>query len=268
MSIIRVSKRENPFVMIDKTMLSDNRLSWKAKGILTYLLSKPNDWEVRVTDIIKQSKDGRDAVYSGIKELEQYGYIKREQIRDNGTFKGLRYVVFETPQESDETETTGPKTVDIEPFSPHTENPDTVKPDTEKAELTNNDLTNNDLNMDGWMGVQSSEINTTDKNNSELSHAKEKWDKFRGLCQKQGLDEQTTLDLWKVYQHHYRHVPITAAMAVLRDLLYEKWDNESKAFFGLDSVKFRNFIGLFHHRMKTANELAVAIEDIKGDVRS
>lgn len=251
MSIIRVNKRENPFVMIDKTMLSDERLTWKAKGILAYLLSKPNDWTVRVADIVKRSKDGRDAVYNGIKELEKYGYIKREQIREKGNFKGTQYVVFERPQESE--------TLDIKPFSPHPENPNTENPNTENPVHTNNDSTNNEFtNMDGWDGGPSQ------KNPSDESQAKKKWTMFRGLCEKEGLDERTTLDLWRVYQNHYPHVPITHTMAVLRDLAHEQFVNQAKQAYGLSGTEFRNFVGLFHHRMKTANEMAVAIEDVRG----
>ena len=113
-------------------------------------------------------------------------------------------------------------------------------------------------NMDGWDGGPSQ------KNPSDESQAKKKWTMFRGLCEKEGLDERTTLDLWKVYQNHYPHVPITAAMAVLRDLAHEQFVNQAKQAYGLSGTEFRNFVGLFHHRMKTANEMAVAIEDVRG----
>ena len=144
--------------------------------------------------------------------------------------------------------------------------------DSQSPEHNHMNITN--TNMDGRKGDQplKNGNNTphTEKQetaNSDLLHAKKEWNLFRGLCEKEGLDERTTLDLWKVYQHQYRHVPITHAMAVLRDLLYEKWDNRAKAFYGMGGVEFKNFVGLFHHRMKTANEMAVAIEDIQGGKR-
>ena len=99
-SIIRVQKgQENPYVMIDKRIFIDAGLSWKAKGILGYLLSKPDDWTIMVVDLIKQSTDGRDSVYSGLKELAACGYVKRMDLRDNrGRLSGCEYLVHENPQ--------------------------------------------------------------------------------------------------------------------------------------------------------------------------
>ena len=62
--VIRVRKRPNNFVMLDKTFLEDDRLSFKAKGILAYLLSKPDNWKVIVGNLVKYSKDGKSAVYA------------------------------------------------------------------------------------------------------------------------------------------------------------------------------------------------------------
>ncbi|MDU7472120.1 MAG: helix-turn-helix domain-containing protein [Paenibacillus macerans] len=80
--IVRVSKRDSSYAIIDPYFLSDERLSWKAKGLLGYLLSKPSNWRVYVSDLVKRSKDGKDAVYSALKELEAAGYIERRQLRD------------------------------------------------------------------------------------------------------------------------------------------------------------------------------------------
>ncbi|NKQ22767.1 helix-turn-helix domain-containing protein, partial [Brevibacillus laterosporus] len=80
-TMVRIIKRENPFVQIDKTPINDDRLSWKAKGLLVYLLSKPDDWTIMIIDLIKHAKDGRDSVYSGLKELEHAGYLSRVRER-------------------------------------------------------------------------------------------------------------------------------------------------------------------------------------------
>lgn len=81
-NIVRTSKRENPFVMIDHRPLNDDNLSWQAKGLLAYLLSKPDNWIVIVADLVKRATNGRDSVNSILKELEQKGYIERIKIRD------------------------------------------------------------------------------------------------------------------------------------------------------------------------------------------
>ena len=67
-TIFKIQKRESPYVQIDKKVVEDGRLSWKAKGILLYLLSKPNDWQVYKSKLVKHSKGGRDSLTSGIKE--------------------------------------------------------------------------------------------------------------------------------------------------------------------------------------------------------
>ena len=77
MSTIRTIKSKD-FSVICNTFLKDERLSWKAKGILAYLLSKPDDWQIKVVDLIKRSKDGREKVYAGIKELLNAGYLQRQ----------------------------------------------------------------------------------------------------------------------------------------------------------------------------------------------
>ena len=69
--VIRIKKHTNNFVVIDKGFLDDDRLSFKAKGILAYLLSKPNDWKVIVGNLVAQSKDGKASVYAGLKELKE-----------------------------------------------------------------------------------------------------------------------------------------------------------------------------------------------------
>lgn len=64
------------------TPLRDPRLSWKAKGIAAYLLSKPPGWQIWTGDLIRRSADGYAAVLAGLKELETYGYLKRERSND------------------------------------------------------------------------------------------------------------------------------------------------------------------------------------------
>lgn len=97
--IFKPKKRENPYAQIDKSAINDTRLSWKAKGILVYLLSKPEDWTVNIKDIVKHANDGRDAVYNGIKELIAAGYILRVLTKNqSGRFKGYEYHVYEIPQ--------------------------------------------------------------------------------------------------------------------------------------------------------------------------
>lgn len=110
--ILRISKdRENPYVMINKNVMQDDRLSWKARGLMGYLLSLPDDWTIYLEELQKHSqKDGRDSLASGIKELIEHGYIVREVAREKGRFSAWTYNVFESPQTTNGKPDNGPTT--------------------------------------------------------------------------------------------------------------------------------------------------------------
>jgi hypothetical protein len=117
MSVFRVQKnKDNPYVMLNKEFLNDDRLSWKAKGLLAYLLSLPDDWQIYEEEIAVHSKDGIKSTRSGLKELIEYNYINRAQSRTvDGKFAGYEYCVFEVP-------TVMPKTENGETENRKTEN--------------------------------------------------------------------------------------------------------------------------------------------------
>lgn len=98
MATYRVKKESGNFVTIHKGFIQDSNLSWKAKGLLLYLLSRPDDWQIYETELIKHTSDGLSSLKSGIKELEKTGYIERKRKRDDkGRLKEYEYEVFEQP---------------------------------------------------------------------------------------------------------------------------------------------------------------------------
>ncbi|HDX9240085.1 TPA: hypothetical protein RQP16_003614 [Klebsiella michiganensis] len=103
MAIRRGPRPDTKFYTLDKSISEDPRLSWGARGLLIYLLGKPDNWEVSVADLINQTQDsrkpsGRDAVRSMLNELKQTGYLHTDTMRgENGVFDGVSYVVSETP---------------------------------------------------------------------------------------------------------------------------------------------------------------------------
>lgn len=131
MSVYRTSKNaENPYVMLDKRFLEDDRLSWRAKGILSYLLSKPDSWQTREKDLVKRSREGREAVRSAMRELESCGYMQREQRRtEKGVYAQNSFTIYEVPQSE----------------TPLTEKPLTGNPLTANPTLSNNDSTKTDF---------------------------------------------------------------------------------------------------------------------------
>ena len=97
--IYRVIKdKENPYVMLNKHFLNDAELSFRAKGLLAYLLSKPNDWQVYQSQLETASRDGRKGIRSAVKELLDAGYIARQRQRDEkGQLRESVYNVYELP---------------------------------------------------------------------------------------------------------------------------------------------------------------------------
>lgn len=93
-------RKKEKFTILDNTCIHDRRLSWKSKGLHTYLMSLPEDWKICLSDLVNRSADGRDSMNTAIKELETFGYLQRRiERKENGCFKYFWYVVFEFPQD-------------------------------------------------------------------------------------------------------------------------------------------------------------------------
>lgn len=94
-SVIRVVKNCN-YTTLSNYHFRDKRLSWKAKGLLSTMLSLPDDWNYTIEGLASLSDDGIKATNSGLTELEKYGYLVRKQLRDNnGHFITMEYTIFE-----------------------------------------------------------------------------------------------------------------------------------------------------------------------------
>jgi hypothetical protein len=150
MSVLRISKKQQNFLILDKTCLQDKNLSWAAKGLHTYLMSLPDDWRVQVSDLQNRAKNGRDAVRGTLKELEGLGYIKKSRQRndENGRFDKVEYLVLEVPEfivPMQSPETPFQALADLEGF-PRPENPCTGNPSPENTTLISNKVLRIDNN--------------------------------------------------------------------------------------------------------------------------
>lgn len=79
--IIR-APRYDRFTVLPNDAIRDDRLSWKARGLLVWLLSQPAGWQASSTHLAKMAPDGRDAVRTGLAELEDAGYLRRKRYQD------------------------------------------------------------------------------------------------------------------------------------------------------------------------------------------
>ena len=116
MTIFRVEHNKN-YTTINNYAANDKRLSFKAKGIWMYAFSRPDDWQFNLKDLMNHATDGRDKIYSGLRELADCGYLQKERERTTGgQFEKVDWVFYETPQ-------------DFKKLLPQTENPYTGNQD-------------------------------------------------------------------------------------------------------------------------------------------
>ena len=129
MAVFRIEKTRD-YTVMSNHHLRNAGLSLKSKGLLSMMLSLPEDWNYTTRGLAKICKEGTDSIGSALKELEQAGYIVRNRLRDSkGKIVDVEYVIYETPHPPD----TG---------HPCEDEPDTACPDTENPDMDNPCLEN------------------------------------------------------------------------------------------------------------------------------
>lgn len=98
----RRSKRS--YTTIDNSLLQNKLLTFEARGLLSYLLSLPDDWQINITHLTSESPAGRTYIQRVMKELMDFNYVRREARREAGKFKGWNYFFDELPFDSEEEE--------------------------------------------------------------------------------------------------------------------------------------------------------------------
>ena len=143
--VIRIEKTKD-YTIIHNRFLREKTMSMKTKGLMAYLLSLPEDWKIYVTELQNNHADGVTSIKNALKELESFGYLQRERIRDQyGKMIGMEYILREIPL---------------------MDNPSVENPSVEKSTLINNNKTNipikpninnkevaifpNELNVEVW----------------------------------------------------------------------------------------------------------------------
>lgn len=155
--IIKRKVRSN-FTVLDNNVIRDDRLSWKALGILTYLLSLPPDFKLYLKKLGSLRPSGRDSTRTGLVELQECGYLTIEKIRDeeSGRFLGNFWEVTDTPE-----------AIGNCPSTPETDFPNTGFPIADFPASENHTLLNTSNNKE--LNVLQSTTTTTPLN---LAHLK------------------------------------------------------------------------------------------------
>ena len=102
MAIIKIIKRNCPYVTIDKTGIDDPNLSWAATGLLTYLIGRPGNWKINITHLSSVKTCKETATKSALKELREANYCHYFVVRKNGRISETFYLVFEVPTNYEE----------------------------------------------------------------------------------------------------------------------------------------------------------------------
>ena len=117
MTVFRVEKTKD-FTIMSNHHLRNKTLSLKAKGLLSLMLSLPEDWDYTTKGLAQICKEGVDSISTALKELEKHGYLTRHRIRyKNGQLGDVEYTIHERPLDHSE-----------RGISPDQENPEQVKP--------------------------------------------------------------------------------------------------------------------------------------------
>ena len=121
MPVYRVDKQSN-YTKVGNYFIRDPNLSLRGKGMLTLLLSLPEDWQYSIAGLSTITKEGEDAVRSALKELEWRGYLERRRRRDElGMLREMEFTIYEQPK----------GTFDLCTGIPYLENPMSENPSTE-----------------------------------------------------------------------------------------------------------------------------------------
>ena len=131
MAVYRV-ERTRDYTVMSNHHLKDTNLSLKAKGLLSLMLSLPDDWNFNMRGLSSICKEGLEAIGNALKELEKAGYMVRNQLRGaNGRITDTEYIIYERPQEPApaDPDTASPYTPPPDTTLPYPGNPDVVEPD-------------------------------------------------------------------------------------------------------------------------------------------
>ena len=143
MAVFRV-ERNKGYTVMSNHHLRNKELSLKAKGLLSQMLSLPEDWDYTLAGLSFINREKIDAIREAVKELERAGYIVRSRERDEkGRLRGADYVIFEQPQT--------PPVLDL----PTLENPTQLNKDIQKTNLPKKEKSNIDLSSTDSIPIHS-----------------------------------------------------------------------------------------------------------------
>lgn len=214
------------FGVIPNHILTDPRVSLRAKGLWVYIQSKPDDWDFASERISRENLDGRDAVRSGLKELEKFGFLRRDFKRSDGGHWDCDYILSDIentgnltlPFSEDLTGTDNPTPGNPTPGNPTTENQATNKEGDTKKELQNNTETGRELTpkeesiaffnapLDEIMAAFNYEAEMADKIRLEIESFRQFWTEKNATGTKERWQMEPTFEIKRRLNTWFRRV--------------------------------------------------------------
>ena len=197
-TVFRIEKQKN-YTVMSNHHLKNPALSLKAKGLLSQMLSLPDNWDYSLKGLAKINKESIDAIRTAVWELEKAGYIVRTQGHgERGKFASIEYIIYETPQINSEEPAAEPpakaadekltdpsessKSVDTQGLSPWLENPTPVK-----------NQENSQPNISPKLDFPTSDNPTSDNPTSEQLNIK--YNKYINRLNTQSINQESQKDL-------------------------------------------------------------------------
>lgn len=176
MATYRVHKNTD-YTTINNKFLKRKDLSWKAKGILSYLLSLPDDWELHFNKLKKNATDGKTSTRSGLDELKDNGYLVYTKTRNEEGKFVHNYDIYEIPQD--------------------------ISPDTEKQDMDNRDTEKRDL----LLSTNKQNTNKQNTNNNSSSNSCEQQEVAHDSQPKKNKEKYPTLAKLERTEGGHRQYP-------------------------------------------------------------
>ena len=230
-TIHRIKSKVN-FAIIHKGFLQDKTLSMKAKGLMAYILSLPDDWKTIINELVNHFSDGITAIRTTFAELEEHGYMVKETIRNpDGTFKETIYHVYEIPNSAEGNGLNSESDPRLE--NPRLDKPLLDNPRLDNTTLLSNKELSNDITKEKH-SCASSEIQELDTKVEELYqfYRKKSGKKYRNLYP---LKQKARLRL-KTYTLEEMKTAISNILASP----YMTGDNENHTYYATWEYCVRN----------------------------
>lgn len=135
MSVFKIEKNQN-YTVMSNHHLRDRNLSYKAKGLLSFMLSLPDDWDYSLAGLCSISKESRDGIRSILKELQEHHYVEIEKVRGYKGYFEYNYLIYEVPYFI---------SLENEQSNPDMENPHLDTPNVETTTQINTNIINTNI---------------------------------------------------------------------------------------------------------------------------